>query len=209
MQIILNSRVKRNLRQKDRHVRQVHQVQAKALQCHRRPLRQRGRLPLHRQTVWQEAVRHQAAVLQEVPVTDHQVALHQEAVQHPGTTTTEENGTLHYKFEPDEVYSGEESISATYSVSSTKEITYGKVTINYDTNAMKYDDSNAEDSDALEGMTIKVIKPTDSAGTEGKIVIEFFINNTEKAERNSGRSLVQSDRQCNNRSAVQYQHDRR
>ena len=38
---------------------------------------------------------------------------------------------------------------------------------------MKYDDSNAEDSDALEGMTIKVIKPTDSAGTEGKIVIEF------------------------------------
>ena len=84
MQIILNSRVKRNLRQKDRHVRQVHQVQAKALQCHRRPLRQRGRLPLHRQTVWQEAVRHQAAVLQEVPVTDHQAALHQEAVQHPG-----------------------------------------------------------------------------------------------------------------------------
>ena len=71
------------------------------------------------------------------------------------------------------VYSGEESISATYSVSSTKEITYGKVTINYDTNAMKYDDSNAEDSDALEGMPIKVIKPPDSAGTEGKIVIEI------------------------------------
>ena len=88
-----------------------------------------------------------------------------------GTTTGQKDVT--FKFEPDEVYSGEESISATYSVSSTKEITYGKVTINYDTNAMKYDDSNAEDSDALEGMTIKVIKPTDSAGTEGKIVIEF------------------------------------
>ena len=29
-----------------------------------------------------------------------------------------------------------------------------------------------------------------------------IVNNTEKAERNSGRSLVQSDRQCNNRSAV-------
>lgn len=89
-----------------------------------------------------------------------------------GTTTTGQKDVT-FKFEPDEVYSGEESISATYSVSSTKEITYGKVTINYDTNAMKYDDSNAEDSDALEGMTIKVIKPTDSAGTEGKIVIEF------------------------------------
>ena len=67
-----------------------------------------------------------------------------------GTTTGQKDVT--FKFEPDEVYSGEESISATYSVSSTKEITYGKVTINYDTNAMKYDDSNAEDSDALEGM---------------------------------------------------------
>lgn len=88
-----------------------------------------------------------------------------------GTTTGQKDVT--FKFEPDEVCSGEESISATYSVSSTKEITYGKVTINYDTNAMKYDDSNAEDSDALEGMTIKVIKPTDNAGTEGKIVIEF------------------------------------
>ena len=84
-----------------------------------------------------------------------------------GTTTTGQKDVT-FKFEPDEVYSGEESISATYSVSSIKEITYGKVTINYDTNAMKYDDSNAEDSDALEGMTIKVIKPT-----EGKIVIEF------------------------------------
>lgn len=89
-----------------------------------------------------------------------------------GTTTTGQKDVT-FKFEPDEVCSGEESISATYSVSSTKEITYGKVTINYDTNAMKYDDSNAEDSDALEGMTIKVIKPTDNAGTEGKIVIEF------------------------------------
>lgn len=89
-----------------------------------------------------------------------------------GTTTTGQKDVT-FKFEPDEVYSGEESISATYSVSSTKEITYGKVTITYDTNAMKYDDSNAEDSDALEGMTIKVTKPTDSAGTEGKIVIEF------------------------------------
>ena len=94
-----------------------------------------------------------------------------------GTTTGQKDVT--FKFEPDEVYSGEESISATYSVSSTKEITYGKVTINYDTNAMKYDDSNAEDSDALEGMTIKVIKPTDSAGTEGKIVMNFH-QHTEK-----------------------------
>ncbi len=76
MQIILNSRVKRNLRQKDRHVRQVHQVQAKALQCHRRPLRQRVRLPLHRQTVWQEAVQHREAVLlQEALLMDHP-ALH-------------------------------------------------------------------------------------------------------------------------------------
>lgn len=85
MQIILNSRVKRNLRQKDRHVRQVHQVRAKALQCHRRPLRQRVRLPLHRQTVWQEAVRHREAVLlQEALLMDHPAAPHQEAVQHPG-----------------------------------------------------------------------------------------------------------------------------
>lgn len=89
-----------------------------------------------------------------------------------GTTTTGQKDVT-FKFEPDEVYSGEESISATYSVSSTKEITYGKVTITYDKNTMTYDDSNAEDSDALEGMTIKVTKPTDSAGTEGKIVIEF------------------------------------
>ena len=81
MQIILNSRVKRNLRQKDRH---VHQVQAKALQCHRRPLRQRVRLPLHRQTVWQEAVRHREAVLlQEALLMDYPAAPHQEAVRHP------------------------------------------------------------------------------------------------------------------------------
>ena len=84
MRIISNSRVKRNLHQKDRHVRQVQPIQVKALRYRRHPLSQKARLPLHRQTVWQEAVRHQAAVLQEVPVTDHQAALHQEAVQHPG-----------------------------------------------------------------------------------------------------------------------------
>ena len=62
----------------------IHQVQAKALQCHRRPLRQRVRLPLHRQTVWQEAVQHREAVLlQEALLMDHPAAPHQEAVRHP------------------------------------------------------------------------------------------------------------------------------
>lgn len=56
----------------------------KALQCHRRPLRQRVRLPLHRQTVWQEAVQHREAVLlQEALLMDHPAAPHQEAVRHP------------------------------------------------------------------------------------------------------------------------------
>ena len=85
-------------------------------------------------------------------------------------------------FEPDDVYSGEESVSASYSVSSTKEVTYGKVTVTYDTNIMKFDDVNAEDSDALEGMTVKVTKPTDSGGTEGKIVIEFSSTTPKKLE---------------------------
>ena len=74
---------------------QVHQVRAKALQCHRRPLRQRVRLPLHRQTVWQEAVRHREAVLlQEALLMDHPAAPHQEAVQHPGQQRPDKK-TLH------------------------------------------------------------------------------------------------------------------
>ena len=57
---------------------------SKALQCHRRPLRQIVRLPLHRQTVWQEAVQHREAVLlQEALLMDHPAAPHQEAVRHP------------------------------------------------------------------------------------------------------------------------------
>ena len=96
------------------------------------------------------------------------------------TTTGAKDVTI--TFEPDEVYSGEESVSASYSVSSTKEVTYGKVTVTYDTNIMKFDDVNAEDSDALEGMTVKVTKPTDSGGTDGKIVIEFSSTTPKKLE---------------------------
>lgn len=98
-----------------------------------------------------------------------------------GTTTTGAKDVT-ITFEPDEVYSGEESVSASYSVSSTKEVTYGKVTVTYDTNIMKFDDVNAEDSDALEGMTVKVTKPTDSGGTDGKIVIEFSSTTPKKLE---------------------------
>lgn len=98
-----------------------------------------------------------------------------------GTTTTGAKDVT-ITFEPDDVYSGEESVSASYSVSSTKEVTYGKVTVTYDTNIMKFDDVNAEDSDALEGMTVKVTKPTDSGGTEGKIVIEFSSTTPKKLE---------------------------
>lgn len=98
-----------------------------------------------------------------------------------GTTTTGAKDVT-ITFEPDEVYSGEESVSASYSVSSTKEVTYGKVTVTYDTNIMKFDDVNAEDSDALEGMTVKVTKPTDSSGTDGKIVIEFSSTTPKKLE---------------------------
>ena len=90
-----------------------------------------------------------------------------------GTTTTGQKDVT-FKFEPDEVYSGEESISATYSVSSTKEITYGKVTINYDTNAMKYDDSNAEDSDALEGKIVIEFSSTTPKKLKGTLVDLWF-----------------------------------
>ena len=84
MRIISNSRVKRNLHQKDRHVRQVQPIQVKALRYRRHPLSQKARLPLHRQTVWQEAVRHREAVLlQEALLMDHPAAPHQEAVRHP------------------------------------------------------------------------------------------------------------------------------
>lgn len=104
-----------------------------------------------------------------------------ESTSASGTTTTGAKDVT-ITFEPDDVYSGEESVSASYSVSSTKEVTYGKVTVTYDTNIMKFDDVNAEDSDALEGMTVKVTKPTDSGGTEGKIVIEFSSTTPKKLE---------------------------
>ena len=56
----------------------------KSLAVPQTPLRQRVRLPLHRQTVWQEAVRHREAVLlQEALLMDYPAAPHQEAVRHP------------------------------------------------------------------------------------------------------------------------------
>lgn len=85
---------------------------------------------------------------------------------------------------PDDVYEGDDAVTATYDISSIKELTSGKVTITYDKNVMTYDDADVENCDALEGMMVSVKSPQDSGGTEGKIEIEFSSTTPKKVEGN-------------------------
>lgn len=72
---------------------------------------------------------------------------------------------------PDELLEEDDWLSATYDVVTNTEVTSGKVTITYDKTVMTY--SEADASDAMDGMMTSIRTPGDGSVEEGKIEFEF------------------------------------
>lgn len=97
-----------------------------------------------------------------------------------GTTSQREEQSDHEQSEEedvtitlamDEVTEADEELTATYEIVALKEVTKGSITITYDKEKMTY--VTADESDALEEMTVEVKDPINGKSEEGTIEISF------------------------------------
>lgn len=92
-------------------------------------------------------------------------------------TTAQKNITI--TLVADELLEEEDYLTATYQITSEKEITYCRVKLTYDKDVMTYD--VVEEADALMDMTCKVVEsPADNNGQEGSVTFEFLSTTPKK-----------------------------
>ncbi|WP_027292189.1 MULTISPECIES: hypothetical protein [Robinsoniella] len=91
------------------------------------------------------------------------------------TNTNSRNKDITLTLTIDDMSAGEDMLTASCAIASTKEITNGKITITYDANIMTLDSADAEDLEAFEdnNMTSRINDVNNSGSSEGTIEMIF------------------------------------
>lgn len=112
--------------------------------------------------------------------TESETKKETESDQESETETTKTSVMKDVKIEliPDVVEEGDDILTATYDITSSEEISDGKVTITYDKSKMTYNSADA--SDAIEKMMTKIADPESGDTEEGTIVLTFAADEAEK-----------------------------